>query len=693
MSNEIKTQVVVLGAGPAGYSAAFRAADLGLDTVIVERFSTLGGVCLNVGCIPSKALLHVSKVIEEAKAVADHGVVFGEPKIDLDKLRGFKEKVIGQLTGGLGGMSKMRKVDVVNGLGKFTGPNTLEVQGEDGVKVVHFEHAIIAAGSRPIQLPFIPHEDPRIWDSTDALELKEVPGKLLVMGGGIIGLEMGTVYSSLGSEIDVVEMFDQVIPAADKDVVRTFTKQIKKKFNLILQTKVTAVEAKEDGIYVTMEGKKAPSEPVRYDAVLVAIGRTPNGKGLDAEKAGVNVDERGFINVDKQMRTNVPNIFAIGDIVGQPMLAHKGVHEGHVAAEVISGLKHFFDPKVIPSIAYTDPEVAWVGLTEKEAKEQGVSYETATFPWAASGRAIASDASEGMTKLIFDKETHRVIGGAIVGVNGGELLGEIGLAIEMGCDAEDLALTIHAHPTLHESVGLAAAFTSNELVIFTEKLGKHLDCFCERIGYGVSRGGFATSMFSKNLRLDRALLLMPISTYDISIASWDPKVREAAQHLNASPDSADCDIPLTIIYDPLYKPDSMHMKRFQSCRVRFPLPGVGHRIPRALLQLGILKSTILQYRQQQIDPASFFLKIRKRRTLSFFYRGLQSCNNTSRFSLRSRVILFHRIQYHINHLDIDPKKIYQQLSESIQKRCFYTTERIFGHGYKNVAGLSALVLC
>ncbi|GGI80796.1 dihydrolipoyl dehydrogenase [Shewanella gelidii] len=456
MSNEIKTQVVVLGAGPAGYSAAFRAADLGLDTVIVERFSTLGGVCLNVGCIPSKALLHVAKVIEEAKTVADHGVVFGEPKIDLDKLRSFKEKVIGQLTGGLGGMSKMRKVDVVNGYGKFTGPNTIEVAGEDGVKTVHFEHAIIAAGSRPIQLPFIPHEDPRIWDSTDALELKEVPGKLLVMGGGIIGLEMGTVYSSLGSEIDVVEMFDQVIPAADKDVVRIFTKQVKKKFNLILETKVTAVEAKEDGIYVSMEGKKAPAEPVRYDAVLVAIGRTPNGKSIDAEKAGVNIDERGFINVDKQMRTNVQNIFAIGDIVGQPMLAHKGVHEGHVAAEVISGMKHYFDPKVIPSIAYTDPEVAWVGLTEKEAKEQDIAYETATFPWAASGRAIASDASEGMTKLIFDKESHRVIGGAIVGVNGGELLGEIGLAIEMGCDAEDLALTIHAHPTLHESVGLAA---------------------------------------------------------------------------------------------------------------------------------------------------------------------------------------------------------------------------------------------
>ncbi|ABE56657.1 dihydrolipoamide dehydrogenase [Shewanella denitrificans OS217] len=457
MSNEIKTQVVVLGAGPAGYSAAFRAADLGLDTVIVERFSTLGGVCLNVGCIPSKALLHVAKVIEEAKAVAAHGVVFGEPKIDLDKLRGFKEKVIGQLTGGLGGMSKMRKVNVVNGLGKFTSPNTLEVTAEDGtVTVVTFEQAIIAAGSRPIKLPFIPHEDPRIWDSTDALELKEVPGKMLVMGGGIIGLEMGTVFASLGSKIDVVEMFDQVIPAADKDVIRVFTKKIKDKFNLMLETKVTAVEAKEDGIYVTMEGKKAPSEPVRYDVVLVAIGRTPNGKLLEAEKAGVAVDERGFINVDKQLRTNVPHIYAIGDIVGQPMLAHKGVHEGHVAAEVISGMKHYFDPKVIPSIAYTDPEVAWVGLTEKEAKEQGIAYETATFPWAASGRAIASDASDGMTKLIFDKETHRVIGGAIVGVNGGELLGEIGLAIEMGCDAEDLALTIHAHPTLHESVGLAA---------------------------------------------------------------------------------------------------------------------------------------------------------------------------------------------------------------------------------------------
>ncbi len=456
MSKEIKAQVVVIGAGPAGYSAAFRCADLGLETVIVERYNTLGGVCLNVGCIPSKALLHVAKVIEEAKALAEHGIVFGEPQTDIDKIRLWKDKVITQLTGGLGGMAKMRKVTVVNGFGKFTGSNTLSVEGEDGVTNITFDHSIIAAGSRPIKLPFIPHEDPRIWDSTDALELKEVPKKLLVMGGGIIGLEMGTVYHALGSQIDVVEMFDQVIPAADKDIVKVFTKRIGKKFNLMLETKVTAVEAKEDGIYVSMEGKKAPAQPERYDAVLVAIGRVPNGKVLDAEKAGVAVDERGFINVDKQLRTNVPHIFAIGDIVGQPMLAHKGVHEGHVAAEVISGKKHYFDPKVIPSIAYTEPEVAWVGKTEKEAKAEGINYEVATFPWAASGRAIASDCADGMTKLIFDKETHRVIGGAIVGTNGGELLGEIGLAIEMGCDAEDLALTIHAHPTLHESVGLAA---------------------------------------------------------------------------------------------------------------------------------------------------------------------------------------------------------------------------------------------
>lgn len=456
MSKEIKTQVVVLGAGPAGYSAAFRCADLGLETVLIERYSTLGGVCLNVGCIPSKALLHVAKVIEEAKHIEHHGIEFGAPKIDIDKVRQGKDNVIGRLTGGLANMAKMRKVQVVEGLAKFVDSHTMVATDREGnPTTIKFDNAIIAAGSRPIQLPFIPHEDPRIWDSTDALQLREVPKKLLVMGGGIIGLEMGTVYSALGSEIDVVEMFDQVIPAADKDIVKVYTKRIEKKFNLLLETKVTAVEAKEDGIYVSMEGKAA-NETRRYDAVLVAIGRTPNGKLIDAEKAGVEVDERGFIHTDKQMRTNVPHIFAIGDIVGQPMLAHKGVHEGHVAAEVIAGQKHYFDPKVIPSIAYTEPEVAWVGKTEKECKAEGLNYEVATFPWAASGRAIASDCADGMTKLIFDKETHRILGGAIVGSNGGELLGEIGLAIEMGCDAEDIALTIHAHPTLYESIGMAA---------------------------------------------------------------------------------------------------------------------------------------------------------------------------------------------------------------------------------------------
>lgn len=456
MSKEIKTQVVVLGAGPAGYSAAFRCADLGLETVLVERYSTLGGVCLNVGCIPSKALLHVAKVIEEAKHASKNGVYFAEPRIDLDEVRAGKEAVVAKLTGGLAGMAKQRKVTVVEGLAAFTDPRTLVARDRDGKPTtIKFDNAIIAAGSRPIQLPFIPHEDPRVWDSTDALKLKEVPKKLLIMGGGIIGLEMGTVYHALGSEVEVVEMFDQVIPAADKDVVAIYTKQVEKKFKLMLETKVTAVEAKDDGIYVSMEGK-ACNDTKRYDAVLVAIGRTPNGKLIEAGKAGVEVDERGFIHVDKQMRTNVPHIFAIGDIVGQPMLAHKGVHEGHVAAEVIAGKKHYFDPKVIPSIAYTEPEVAWVGKTEKECKQEGLNYEVAKFPWAASGRAIASECAEGMTKLIFDKDTHRVLGGAIVGSNGGELLGEIGLAIEMGCDAEDIALTIHAHPTLHESVGLAA---------------------------------------------------------------------------------------------------------------------------------------------------------------------------------------------------------------------------------------------
>ena len=454
--SEIKTQLVVLGAGPGGYSAAFRAADLGIDTVVVDARETLGGVCLNVGCIPSKALLHVAKVIQEAKHLSSHGVSFGEPTFDLDKIRGWKDSVVSQLTKGLGGMSKMRKVQHVQGYGKFTSSNTLEVEGKDGKTTITFDNAIIAAGSEPVKLPFIPNDDPRVIDSTGALEMKDIPEKMLVLGGGIIGLEMGTVYHALGSQIDVVEFLDQLIPAADKDIIKVYMKTIKGKFNTMLETKVTAVDAKEDGLYVTFEGKNAPAEPVRYDKVLCAVGRTPNGSLVAAEKAGVEVTDRGFINVDKQMRTNVPNIFAIGDLVGQPMLAHKAVHEGHVAAEVISGKKHYFDPKGIPSVAYTEPEIAWVGLTEKEAKEQGVNYEAAVFPWAASGRAIASAATDGMTKMIFDKDNGRVLGGAIIGTNAGEMLGEIGLAIEMGADAEDVGLTIHAHPTLNESIGLAA---------------------------------------------------------------------------------------------------------------------------------------------------------------------------------------------------------------------------------------------
>jgi dihydrolipoamide dehydrogenase len=453
--SEIKTQLVVLGAGPGGYSAAFRAADLGIDTVIVDVRETLGGVCLNVGCIPSKALLHVAKVIQEAKHLSAHGVTFGEPTFDLDKIRGWKDSVVTQLTKGLAGMSKMRKVKHVQGYGKFTGPNTIEVEGNDGKTTITFDNAIIAAGSEPVNLPFVP-DDERVIDSTGALEMRDIPGKMLVLGGGIIGLEMGTVYHALGSKIDVVEFLDQLMPAADKDIVKMYMKTIKNKFNTMLETKVTNVEAKDDGLYVTFEGKQAPAEPVRYDRVLVAVGRKPNGSLVAAEKAGVTVTDRGFIDVDKQMRTNVSNIFAIGDLVGQPMLAHKAVHEGHVAAEVIAGKKHYFDPKCIPSVAYTEPEVAWVGLTEKEAKEQGVNYEAATFPWAASGRAIASAATDGLTKLIFEKDSGRIIGGAIIGTNAGEMLGEIGLAIEMGADAEDIALTIHAHPTLNESIGLAA---------------------------------------------------------------------------------------------------------------------------------------------------------------------------------------------------------------------------------------------
>lgn len=455
MSTEISTQVVVIGAGPAGYSAAFRAADLGKEVVIIEKHATLGGVCLNVGCIPSKALLHVSKVTNEARALAAHGVSFGTPTFDIDKIREYKDGVIKRLTDGLAGMAKMRKVNVVRGWAQFINDHTIVVANNDGSEVkVKFENAIIACGSTPVTLPFIPHDDPRIWDSTDALALREIPQRLLVIGGGIIGLEMGTVYSTFGSQVTVVEPAEHVIPGADKDLVKVLTTAIKSKIVIHEQTSVKAVEAREDGIYVTTEGTYTAVE--KYDAVIVAVGRRPNGKTLNAPAAGVNVDERGFIPVDKQMRTNVPHIYAIGDVVGQPMLAHKGVHEGHVAAEVIAGKKHYFDPRVIPSIAYTEPEVAWCGKTEKQCKAEGINYEAAIFPWAASGRAIASDCANGLTKLIFDKDTNLIIGCGIAGSNAGELLGEVCLAIEMGADAEDIALTIHAHPTIHESVGLAA---------------------------------------------------------------------------------------------------------------------------------------------------------------------------------------------------------------------------------------------
>jgi len=458
MSNEIKTQVVVLGSGPGGYSAAFRAADLGLDVVLVEKYDSLGGVCLNVGCIPSKALLHIAKVIDDAKDMAAHGVTFGQPEIDLEKIRQWKDKdVVGKLTQGVGGMAKMRKVKTVTGYGKFTSDKTIEVEGKDGNTTITFENAIISCGSSVVDLPFIPNDDPRVIDSTGALELKDVPAEMLVLGGGIIGLEMGTVYSSLGSKVSVVEFADQLVPAADADIVKIYTKYNKPRFeSVMLSTKVVAVDAKDDGLYVTFEGKNAPEGQVRYDKILVAVGRKPNGHLVAADKAGVNVDERGFINVSKEMRTNVPHIFAIGDVVGQPMLAHKAVHEAHCAAEVISGKKHEFDPRCIPSIAYTDPEMAWVGVTEREAKDQGLNIEVSNFPWSASGRAIASARTEGKTKLIFEKESGRILGGGIVGINAGELLGEVCLAIEMGADAEDIGLTIHAHPTLNESIGLAA---------------------------------------------------------------------------------------------------------------------------------------------------------------------------------------------------------------------------------------------
>ena len=461
---DVTCDVLVLGAGPGGYSAAFRAADLGMKTVIVERYAQLGGVCLNVGCIPSKALLHVAAVADEIRQLELHGIIFGKQEMQLDGLRKHKDKVVGKLTGGLAGMAKMRKVEVVRGVGQFLDPNHLVVELTTGSgqektgekKVVRFEKAIIAAGSQVVRLPFIP-DDPRIVDSTSALALKEVPKKMLVIGGGIIGLEMGTVYSTLGSRLDVVEMLDGLMPGADRDLVKVWQKMNEKRFdNIMLKTKTVGVEAKKDGIYVTFEGESAPKEPQRYDMVLMSVGRAPNGKKISADKAGVAVTDRGFIQVDNQMRTNVPHIFAIGDIVGQPMLAHKAVHEGHIAAEVAAGKKTYFDARVIPSVAYTDPEVAWVGETEDSCKSKGIKYGKSVFPWAASGRAIANGRDEGFTKLIVDSETHRVIGGGIVGTHAGDLISELALAIEMGCDPTDIGKTIHPHPTLGESIGMAA---------------------------------------------------------------------------------------------------------------------------------------------------------------------------------------------------------------------------------------------
>lgn len=449
--------VVVLGSGPGGYSAAFRAADLGLKVALVERYSTLGGVCLNVGCIPSKALLHTVAVYEAALDLKTQGISFGEPSIDLDQLRGYKDKVIGKLTTGLAGMAKARKVDVVNGVGQFTGTHQMRVEGADGVVDLNFKSAIIAAGSQAVHLPFLP-DDPRVVDSTGALELTAVPERMLLIGGGIIGLEMGTVYSGLGARLDVVEMQSGLMQGADRDLVRVWQNMNKHRFdNIMLNTKTVSAQAKDDGIWVSFEGEGAPSEAQRYDLVLQAVGRIPNGKKIGADAAGVAVDERGFIAVDNQMRTNVPHIYAIGDIVGQPMLAHKAVHEAHVAAEVIAGQKSFFDARVIPSVAYTDPEVAWVGLTEEEAKAQGIAIEKGLFPWQASGRAIANNRDEGFTKLLFDAETKRILGGGIVGVGAGDLISEVALAIEMGADQVDIASTIHPHPTLGESVGMAAA--------------------------------------------------------------------------------------------------------------------------------------------------------------------------------------------------------------------------------------------
>lgn len=464
VAGEISCDVVVLGAGPGGYTAAFRSADLGLNTVLIEKHPTLGGVCLNVGCIPSKALLHVAKVINEADEMSHHGVSFGKPALDIDKIRDFKSGVVGKLTKGLDGLAKQRKVQKVQGLAKFTSPYTIEVDTAEGKKTVRFKNAIIAAGSHSFKVPGFPFDDPRVIDSTGALTLENIPEKMLVVGGGIIGLEMAEVYSTLGSKITVVELGDGLIPGADRDVVKVLENRVKKRYEAILtKTKCAKVEPKIDGIWVTFEGPGAPTEPQKFDKILVAAGRRPNGKTIGAEAAGVIVQDNGFIPADKQQRTNVSHIYAIGDVIGQPMLAHKAVHEGRVAAENCAGMKSFFDARVIPGIAYTDPEVAWVGVTETEAKAQGLEIEVGKFPWAASGRALGNGRDDGFTKIITDKNTHKIIGAAIVGSNAGELLAETCLAIEMDCDIHDVALTVHAHPTLSESVAFACEIVDGSI--------------------------------------------------------------------------------------------------------------------------------------------------------------------------------------------------------------------------------------
>jgi dihydrolipoamide dehydrogenase len=460
---DMHAEVVVLGAGPGGYTAAFRAADLGKQVLLIEKHATLGGVCLNVGCIPSKALLHVAKIITEADEIAQHGVSFNRPKIDLDKIRAWKESVVSRLTGGLAGLAKQRKVQVVKGIAKFTGAHMLEVNTGAGVTTISFDHAIVAAGSSVARIPGLPYDDPRLMDSTGALALADVPERMLIIGGGIIGLEMATVYDALGSKISVVELADGLIPGADRDLVRPLSKRIEKRYEAIyLKTRVSGIIAEKKGLRVSFEGEQAPA-PQLYDRVLLSVGRRPNGRDINAAAAGLFVNERGFIPADKQQRSNVPHIYAIGDITGDPMLAHKAVHEGKVAAEVVSGHKAAFEALTIPSVAYTDPEIAWMGLTETEAKSQGIAYEKASFPWAASGRALSVGRDEGMTKVLYDPATKRILGAGIVGVNAGELIAEAVLALEMGADMEDLCLTIHPHPTLSETMGFAAEIAEGSI--------------------------------------------------------------------------------------------------------------------------------------------------------------------------------------------------------------------------------------